>query len=478
MRSAPATAEVDADVEDVIARLAKLSAVEYARVRKSEAEKLGVPVTALDEDVKRARPRAAAESLGQEISFEEIEPWPDPVDTTELLDDLVEIIGRHVVLSDPAVTATALWVLFTYVQQKARVSPILAIESPDMRCGKTTLLRLLDGLIARPLAVSNISAASLFRVVEQYEPSLLIDEADAFLKDNEELRGILNSGHTRGTAYVIRTVGEDHAPRRFSTWCPKAIALIGDLPRTLTDRAVVVQMRRKRPDEVIDKLPFDVSAMFETVRRRCVRWAETEADYLNHEPKSPSGMNDRATDNWSALFAIADTAFHDWPERARAAAVVLAGSEDENEAAGVMLLADLRTLFEERDADRLLSAEIVPALTKREDRPWVDWYHGKPITVRQVARLLRPFGIHPKTLRAGDGRGKGYEHSQFADAFARYLPSLIGDTVTTLENEAFSEKTIRDAGKSVTDKKSQKPLESEPRHGVTDENPQPRRIKV
>lgn len=45
-----------------------------------------------------------------------------------------------------------------------------------------------------------------------WKPTMLIDEADTFLCDNDELRGVLNTGHTRATAYVIRTVGEDHEP--------------------------------------------------------------------------------------------------------------------------------------------------------------------------------------------------------------------------------------------------------------------------
>jgi putative DNA primase/helicase len=417
------------DVE--VARLAKISAVEYDRVRKQTAKKLGVSVTALDravKDVKRAQPRA--ESLGgREIRFEHIEPWPDPVSTTELLDELGKIIGRHVVLSDAEITATALWVAFTYVHQQALVSPLLAIQSPDMRCGKTTLLRLLNGLVARPLATSNITAASLFRVVEQYEPTLLIDEGDSFLKDTEAMRGILNSGHTRGTAYVIRTVGENYEPRWFSTWCPKAIAFIGNLPRTLADRAIVIHMRRKRPQDTIDKLPPDVAPLFADVRRRAKRWSMDTK--LNPAPHYPTGLHDRAADNWSALFAIADLARGDWiadltgeswPERARAAAVDLTRAGDENEADNIQLLADLQTLFNERHAKRMLSSEIAEALTELEDGPWHDWNRGKPINVRQIARLLCLFEIRPKTLRIGDDRGKGYELSQFDDAFSRYLP--------------------------------------------------------
>lgn len=459
------------DLVAVIARLAALPPLEYEQIREHEAKALGVRVAALDEEVKRARPTESGDKLGAEIRFEELEHWPEPVDSTELLDELSGIIQRYVIVSRSAVIAIALWVLFTYVHHTARVSPILAPGSPDMRCGKTTLLRLIDGLISRAVAVSNISSASLFRVVEKYEPVLLIDEADAFLKDNEELRGILNSGHTRGTAYVIRTVGDDHEPRRFRTWCPKVIALIGNLPRTLTDRSISIQMRRKRPDETITKLPLDVREMFQDVRRRCLRWATVEAPYLNSDPASPPGLNDRAADNWSTLFAIADTATGAWPKQAREVAVELSGAEDANEAAGIMLLADLRTLFADKKTCRMLSVDVVQELLKLEDRPWCEWYHGKAITSRQVARLLRPFGIHPKTLRALDGRGKGYELDQFTDTFARYLTGSIGDAVTTQENEMFSGNAIRDAGEFVTDEKLQKHPENEECHRVTVESP-------
>ena len=72
-------------------------------------------------------------------------------------------------------------------------------------------------------------------------PTLLIDEADFFLRDNEELRGVLNSGHRRG-GHVIRIVGEDFEPRAFSTFSPCAIALIGRLPATLHDRAIHIRL--------------------------------------------------------------------------------------------------------------------------------------------------------------------------------------------------------------------------------------------
>ena len=86
-----------------------------------------------------------------------------------------------------------------------------------------------------------------------------MDEADTVLPGNEELRGILNSGHTRRTAFVLRTVGDNHEPRQFSTWAPLAIAMIGNLPGTLADRSIVLPMRRKRRDEKVKPLPLDAN---------------------------------------------------------------------------------------------------------------------------------------------------------------------------------------------------------------------------
>jgi hypothetical protein len=85
---------------------------------------------------------------------------------------------------------------------------------------------------------------------------LLIDEADSFLNNNEELRGILNSGHRRGGA-VLRNVGDEHEPHSFSTFSACAIALIGRLPGTLADRAVPIDLVRRKADEAIEPFRFD-----------------------------------------------------------------------------------------------------------------------------------------------------------------------------------------------------------------------------
>ena len=74
-----------------------------------------------------------------------------------------------------------------------------------------------------------------------------------YLEQNEEFRGILNSGHTPDTANVWRCVGQDHDPKSFTTRAPMAIAKIGALPDTLATRSISIPMRRKRYDEQVEK---------------------------------------------------------------------------------------------------------------------------------------------------------------------------------------------------------------------------------
>ena len=245
------------------------------------------------------------------------------------------------------------------------------------------------------LASSNITAAALFRAVEKWKPTLIVDEADSFLRESDELRGVLNSGHTRDTAFVIRTVGDDHEPRRFSTWGAKAIALIGTLPDTLHDRSIVIALRRKLPSERAEKVRHADPAEFETLARRCARFAEDNAEALRlARPAIPDFLHDRASDNWEPLLAIADLAGGKWPDKGRAAAKELTGAAgDETDSLRVALLTDICLTFEKKGVDKISSVDLIEALVSDKERPWADYRNGKQLNPRQLARMLSGFGI-------------------------------------------------------------------------------------
>src|SRR6267142_1386931 len=126
-----------------------------------------------------------------------------------LLDELESLMTRFVILPAHAAETLALWILHTYAFELRDVSTYLGIESPEKRCGKTTLLGVLNRLANRPVPAANISSSAFFRLIEEMRPTLLIDEADTFLRTNDELRGILNAGYTRDTAYVVRVTQTD-----------------------------------------------------------------------------------------------------------------------------------------------------------------------------------------------------------------------------------------------------------------------------
>src|SRR5580693_9082846 len=145
-----------------------------------------------------------AENQNQSFIFEPIAPHPQPVAIGELLTEIEDIIKRHVVLPDAAATALAVWVLHTYVYELRDTVAYVAIESPEKRCGKTTLLTVLAAMAHKPLIASNVTVGALFRAIDMCRPALFIDEADTFLAGNGTMRGIINSGNTWRTAYVLR----------------------------------------------------------------------------------------------------------------------------------------------------------------------------------------------------------------------------------------------------------------------------------
>lgn len=370
---------------------------------------------------------------GGAVVLSDPEPWPGPVDGAVLLDEIVGAYRRFIVLPEGGAYALAPWVLCAHTFDAFDTSPLLAITAPEKRTGKTNTLRVTAALVPRPLPASNVTPAALFRAVEAYRPTLLVDEADTFIRESPELRGVLNSGHNRGMAVVVRTVGDDHEPRTFSTWCPKAIALIGDLPPTLTDRSIRLRLRRKRPDEAVEKVRELRLRELEPLRRQAWRWARDHADALAAaDPVVPEALNDRAADNWAPLLAVADLAGGPWPERARTAALALS-QEVEDESPGVMLLADVRALFEERGVDRLATPDIVSALVQREDRPWPEWRRGNPLTARAMAKLLKPYGIAPRQMKLAGDKARGYDRADFEDAWARYLEQGVPDRSGTLD---------------------------------------------
>ena len=444
----PIGANSEDQVNATISRLAGLPDLAYCRQRKDEADALGLGVTWLDKLViqakKTANPAAtnadAGAGQGRPIRLPEPEPWPEEVDGAALLSNITLAVSRYMVVEPGAAECVALWAVHTHALDAFGITPRLAITSPRPQCGKTTLLDILQRLVARPLLAANVTAAAVFRVVEVALPTLLVDEADTFLPKNDELRGVLNSGHRRGGS-VIRVVGEGMEVREFSTWGAAAIAMIGDLPSTLLDRSISIMLKRKRPDEVVESFRYHRTQDIDSLGRMCARWAADNITLLRSiDPIVPSNLYNRAADNWQPLLAIADVAGGTWPERARS---IAAATVDADQVKRIGLLADVRDVFDAKGVDRIRSIDLVAALVTMEGHPWAEYgKSGKPLSANGLARMLANDKISPNTIRFGTGpddTGKGYERKQFEDAFARYLVSLPNTIVTPSHPPDFAE---------------------------------------
>lgn len=473
-RGAPQSTAADTGTAARIAALAALDPVSYDRARDDAAKELGVRVSTLDAQVASLRADAQQDNAAL---FPEIVPWPEPVSGASLLTAIGEAVRRHVVADRATIVAAALWTVHSYLLDSLTLSPIAHISAPEMRCGKTVLLSVLGLLAWRPIQAANISAPATYRAIEAWSPTLLIDEADAFLRDNEELRGVLNSGHTRQSAYVIRCDGEANEPRKFSTWCAKAIAGIGTIAPTLADRSIPLTLRRKLPGEAVDNLRHADPAHSGILRSKILRWTQDHAAEIGAARPAPlAGLGDRAVDNWEPLLAIADAAGGHWPKLAREAALRLSGQLDSENAADE-LLAAIREVFEHRGVDRLPTATLVEALCADSEGPWATWNRGKEISPRQIARKLAGYKIRPTTFRLPNGTTpKGYARESFADAWNRYLPPgppNLSATPQQVSNGAgFGAFVSATPNAAVADEKPLKARQDATCCGVADKTPQ------
>ena len=459
------------ELAHVVSRLAALPPHEYDRCRKKEAHDLGVRTLTLDRAVKEARLGAQGSAQpGRAHDWPEVEPWVAAVPGAVLLTEITTLIRTYVAVPLPIADAIALWVVMTWLHDRLEISTFLNITSATKRCGKSLLLDVISDLVCRSMPTSNVTSAALFRIIEQSAPTLLLDEVDQTFaqKDIADLRAVINGSQRRELAYVLRCVGDDNEPRRFGTWCPKVLAGIGDLPDTVRDRALIIRLERRPADVAISRWRDRDRVQIARLQQQIVRWTSDHGAAIlaaRNEVAFPAVLHDRARDAWEALLAIGDIAGDDWagPDgRAQRACRHVAGDADDDLGAREQLLGDLRAVFRAAGDPETLSTEhLLGALQALEERPWSEWRHGKPISARGLADLLRPFKVKPETIRFSAGLAKGYRRGALQPAWTRYLPQDSGalpvTSVTSLNTEDLSAARSVTTDSAVTDRSGDKP---------------------
>jgi hypothetical protein len=445
-QSGPYEAEVNLQKAGSREKYAKKAAELYDMDDKSLERALNEVCTQRSEEVAVA---VEVDGAANPSGPEELEKAPDGA---ELLERLVWFIRRYVALSEEQAVLSALWVVHTHALDAADTTPYLNVKSAEKRSGKTRLLEVLSLLAAGSWLTGRVTAAVLVRKVAAEVPTLLLDESDAAFKGDKEysetLRGVLNAGFRRGgVASLCVGQGANITYEDFPVYCPKVIAGIGKLPDTVADRSIPIELRRRRPSEKVERFRLrKVGPEALPIQQDVRAWAQAHLDSLSAaEPDLPNELDDRAQDIIEPLLAIADEVGGECPERSRRAAVgLLTGEEREDaESLGVRLLRDVRGVFDDGSSDRLPTGKLLEALHAMEESPWGS-LRGEALDARGLARLLKPYGVKPEKLRAGEGTFRGYRRASFEDAWARYVFPPPGEAERVEHPEHSADRTGSD----------------------------------
>ena len=357
------------------------------------------------------------------------DPVADDPPRVNPLDLVHHLLEEYVALQPHEYIAVALWALHSHVYDRFMTTPRLALRSPVAGCGKTLLLDVVSRLAARADKFDSMTTAAIYRLIDAAHPTLLVDEADNLglaLNPNGRLRAVFNSGHRNGgtVAQVERS-----SVRRYSTFAPLALALpdmFGSLPRTLNSRCITITMERHSGQREL--LRFDVNhpdRALDVAYRQILMWREDVE--LNPEPEMPAGVRNRFADNWRPLLSIADSL--DWGERAREAMLIFA-REFQDADAKILLLGDIRKVFDAEAVDAMPSKTLLDALYAL-DADWNEFrgvrgeQQPHKLKVTELASMLREFKIRPRTIwpsnrTAAAKSAKGYRRSQFEEAWRAY----------------------------------------------------------
>jgi putative DNA primase/helicase len=362
----------------------------------------------------------------ERIASGEVEPWPEPVVTRVLLEELSAQIARYLVIHEKeAATIITLWICFAWCHEVATFSPILVIQSADADSAKTTACKVVSLLTPRAHVIAEPTGPMFYRFIDRYHPTMIVDDADQLLARRPDLAHIVNVSWTRNTA-IFRTNLKTGHVQKFDTFCPKILSgidLLAHLKPATRTRCITVSLLPKLESEKVTSFrKADEDEKFYELRRKLLRWAnDNKATIRNATPALPTGYTNRLEENFIFLLAAADLAGGAWPKRARAAATKL--TRDYNAPSlGRLLLANMRELFKHHGG-RLTSEQVPELLAASGESEWLDYRgQGRAITKWEVAALLRPFGIKPKHFRRGRTLIRGYVVAQFEIAFRHFLP--------------------------------------------------------
>lgn len=341
-----------------------------------------------------------------------------PGDGTEVFEKTLAYIREYCSMTDDEATALALYTMGTYAIDAFDRFGYVGITAPSWNCGKSQVMDTLNALVANPYMVESCPPITLAEKVAS-GITLLYDEATTDKGLLNMLRKILNGGYKRGGKIGTRFRG---VPADINTFGPKIFAYNAELPHDLQSRCIPINLQRLLPGEEVAEFQERISIPEAApIREILAAWAKefVIAAPTMDKPEEISKFHNRNREIVKPLLLIAASCGAGLLATATGAFLNLLTNRATEEEPGIKVLAAIRELFKTRspyvdmfdtqpDIQKLYSKEIIAALG---------------ISEKMLGNILRKFGIHSKQINSAGRNHRGYYMSQFADAFARYLPA-------------------------------------------------------
>lgn len=317
-----------------------------------------------------------------------------------LLAEIKTFIHRYVDVSPLFEKIATYYVLLSWIYDGFNELPYLRLKG-DPGSGKTRFLLTVGSLCYKPIFASGASTVSpLFRILDAFRGTLIVDEADFRLSDERaEIIKILNNGNAKGFPVLRSEVSptREFNPRAYAVFGPKLVATRRPFEdRALESRCLTEEMGQSR---LRDDIPINLPAAHkeEALRLRNRLLLFRFRNLRNREPEE--GLVDRTIEPrlnqiFIPLLSIVDDSvaraeLRDLARRYHGEIVAARGMDTEAQVLEVI-----------RD---LLASDSAAPLSVKDITAWFSDRHGneyqRPITPKWIGSVIRT-RLHLRTQKS------------------------------------------------------------------------------
>src|SRR5437764_381036 len=319
---------------------------------------------------------------------------------------------KHLRASPEQLCLLTIWTVHTHCYSAFGVTPYLNICSREKQSGKTLCLELLDMVCNNAWYATGVSPAALTRAIVGSHLTVLLDECQTiFGGSDKQVRGLLVSGARKSKTY---TAGGKTASDLIDVFCPKAFAGMPILPPAVDDRSIPIVLHAPRPGQSFSRFnSSQASAEAAPLLPWLRRWAEQNIQALHEavpftRDQFPPDLTPREQDLLEPLLHCADLIGGKSPEHIRNSLLGVL-RQNTTRRCFLHLLSDIRHIFTNEHQHRCPTSILLDYLNSDESRPWRTWHNGGPMNPVDLALILDPHGIKPRSIRMdAHSTPKGY----------------------------------------------------------------------